>query len=152
MMAATVMDFFLYNFFSTFFFQAKSSLRRKKVLEKKLEETLVAQDNLRAMMEKLKDTESNKMVSGFFFVISFFLSCLGVPGDSFVSSDADWTIFGGVVRFLQKWLSPGPVQGLVVRSAVRSAVQKYKSFLCASIECSLIFDNPCTHTQIELIP
>ena len=41
------------------------------------------------------------------------------------ASDADRTAFEGVVRFLQKWSSPGPVQGLVVRSAVRSVVQKY---------------------------
>ena len=66
------------------------------------------------------------------------------------SSNADWTAFEGVVWFLQKWSSPGPVQGLVVRSAVRSivwsTVQKYTS-LCALPKKFTSFNNLLIHKK-----
>ena len=55
-------------------------------------------------------------------------------------SDADQTVFEGVVRFLQKWSGSSPFQGLVVRSVVRFAVQKYKSFYTLPENVTL-FDN-----------
>ena len=62
--------------------------------------------------------------------VNYVVNLLGMICYWVLYSDADRTAFEGLVRFLQKWSGPGPVQGLVIWSAVRSAVQKYAKF-CA---------------------